>query len=148
MAQRTVDINVMALETCCHVCLARTFGKPSYAPSCCICMLHGIPCGLTYSNAIETMCNLGWSTSNSVRACYVTACKCLILKWWQGPTCIHKLEHRMGRHRLASCRSNGAYVTLEANVAGVIWSCLVASLHLLWIRIKANAHVGYMDIIE
>lgn len=35
-----------------------------------------------------------------------------------GPTCIHKLAHRMGPHRLASCRSNGDYFTLEANVAG------------------------------
>ena len=82
-------------------------------------MLNGTPCGFTYSIVIETMCNLGWSTSNSVRARYVTACKCLtleVVKW----SCIHKLAHPMGPHRLASCRSNGDYVTLEANVAGVM----------------------------
>ena len=138
------------LETRCHVCLGKNFGRSSYASSCCICMLNGTPCGLTYSNAVETMCSLGWSNSNSLRACCVIACKCLSLEVMTGTNAldIHKLAHRTGPHRLVSRGANGVSVTLEVNVAGLTWLYLIASLHLLWVRTKVNAHVGYMHIIE
>ncbi len=108
------------LGTCCHIFMGKRFSKSNKALSCCICILDGTSYGLTYGDAIEQMCNLGWLTSIPVRAICVPACKMPMICSDGKDQCSHiKPVHLTGQY--GSCwdwlvvGQPDAYIARETN---------------------------------